>query len=310
MTKRQGPSPLYYEVSSKNVPTLRVRPGEVFEVVTQMNRAPDQTAVPPPVRADWSAFHSDTVERGNPSSGAIWVEGARPGDVVELIVDTIELAPVGWIGYSGDNPVFPALLGESSIPASTTVVRIENQEVVWPTGQRLPARPMIGLVAVAPAYESQSTIRVGPWGGNLDVQEITEGAKVLLPVSTTGALLHIGDVHALQGDGEVAGCGVETAGILRLRVQITDRPEGMTWPRIVTPTHLLAIGADRPAESAFRIAVVELIKWLSFDYGIDPSEALLFLGQVLTARATQLVNPTVTYVAGIERQLLGELSRT
>jgi len=108
----------------------------------------------------------------------------------------------------------------------------------------------------------------------------------------------------VQGDGEIGGTGVETSALLRLRVELIARPAGMIWPRIVTRDRIFAVAADRPAESAFRLAVSELIRWLHADYGLEPREAVLLLSQVLEARATQVVNPTITYVAGVRQELL------
>lgn len=304
MIRRQGPSPLYYEASPNNRPTLRVEPGEVFEVVTQMNRGPDISAVPRDLRDDWSRHHSYEVERANPSSGAVWVRGAEPRMAIDVVIEDMELAPVGYATFPGSNRLFPSTPVTEPDLAAARVVRIRGDHVIWDQGLTIPARPMVGMVAVAPAHEAQSTVRVGHWGGNMDVQEVGPGARVRLVVNVPGALLHIGDVHAVQGDGEIGGTGVETSARLRLRVELTQRPEGMVWPRIVTPDHIFAVAADRPAESAFRLAVGELIRWLQADYGLEPRETVLLLSQVLEARATQVVNPTITYVAGVRQELL------
>ena len=304
MTQRQGPSPLYYEASPANPPTLWVEPGEVFEVVTQMNRALDISDVPRELREDWMRYTSDRVERANPSSGAIWVRGAEPGMAVEVFIEDMELAPVGYTAFWGDNPLFPRTPVTTSERRAARAVRIRDGEVIWDERLTIPARPMVGMVAVAPAHEAQSTVRVGHWGGNMDVQEVGPRSGVRLVVHVPGALLHLGDVHAVQGDGEIAGAAVETAALLRLRVEVMERPPEMVWPRIVTPDRIFTVGSGRPAERAFRIAVNELIGWLGADYGLPPEEAVLLLGQVLKARATQVVNPTITYVAGVEREIL------
>lgn len=304
MIRRQRPSPLYYEASPANRPTLSVEPGESFEVVTRMNRGPDISAVPHDLRDEWSKHHSYDVERANPSSGAIRVRGAEPGMVVEVVIEDMDLAPVGYTAFSGDNPLFPSTPVTTSDLAAARVVRIRDHHVIWERGLTIPVRPMVGMVAVAPAHEAQSTARVGHWGGNMDVQEVGPGARVRLVVNVPGALLHIGDVHAVQGDGEIAGTGVETSALLRLRVGLTQRPAEMTWPRIVTPDRIFTVAADRPAERALRVAVTELIRWLHADYGLEPREAVLLLGQVLEARATQVVNPTITYVTGVRQELL------
>lgn len=308
MIRRQGPSPLYYEASPTNRMTMSVEPGEVFEVVTQMNRGPDISAVPRDLRDDWSRYHSYEVERANPSSGAISVYGAKPGMVIEVVIEDMELAPVGYATFAGSNRLFPSSpVTVGDLPAAR-VVRIRGDHVIWHRGLAIPVRPMVGMVAVAPAHEAQSTVRVGNWGGNMDVQEVGPGARVRLVVNVPGALLHIGDVHAAQGDGEIGGTGVETSALVRLRVELMRRPAEMTWPRIVTSDRIFTVAADRPAESALRVAVAELIRWLHADYGLEPREAVLLLSQVLEARATQVVNPTITYVAGVRQELLRGLA--
>lgn len=307
MIQRQGHSPLYYETSPANPPTLWVEPGEVFEVVTHMSRGPDLAVVPPELREEWLGYEPYEVERGNPSSGAIWVRGAEPGMAVEVTIEAVELASVGYTMFPGDNRFFPGTPVTTSDRSSARVVPIRDGHVIWDEKLALAVRPMVGMVGVAPAHESQSNLRVGDWGGNMDVQEVGPGARVRLVVNVPGALLHIGDVHALQGDGEIGGSAIETSGVVRLRAELMNRPEEMTWPRLITPEHIMTVASGRPAERAFRIAVSELVQWLGADYGLEPEEAVLLLSQVLEARATQVVNPTITYVAGIKREILQRL---
>ncbi|MDE0132198.1 MAG: acetamidase, partial [bacterium] len=93
------------------------------------------------------------------------------------------------------------------------------------------------------------------------------------------------------------------------RIELTDRPAEMTWPRIVTPERIMTVGSGRPAERAFRIAAAELVRWLHADYGLPPEEGVLLLGQVVEARATQVVNPTITYVAAVRHEILKGLRK-
>jgi acetamidase/formamidase len=149
---------------------------------------------------------------------------------------------------------------------------------------------------------------MGPHGGNLDIQEVTTSSRVTLPVQVSGALLHIGDVHAVQGDGELCCAGgIETRSVVTLRVDLAPRPAEMGWPRIETDSHLIAIGCARPLDDAFRIAVEEMVHWLVADYNITQPEALMLLGQIAEARATQFVNPKYTYVCKVARQFLANL---
>ena len=292
---------LYYEHSPDNAPTMRVQPGETFEVHTQMNKGPWIDELPKTEQEYWNS----KILGGNPSSGAIWVEGAEPKHVLSVHIESIEVHGVGYTRYSGSTGAMPGWLGPSNIGPQHKVVRIEDGEIIWNKDLRLPIAPMLGVVGVAPANERRSNAWAGEWGGNFDIQEITQGATVHIPIQVSGALLHIGDMHARQGDGEICGGGgIETGGLARLRVGLSDCPTAMTWPRIENATHIMTTGQARPAEDAFRIALSEMILWLEQDYAMSKGEAFMFLGQVLEARVTQFVNPTYSYIAKVNKKWL------
>lgn len=290
---------LYFEIGSDNKPTLHVRPGEVFEVETQMNRGP------------WLDGHPDreAIERkirgANPTSGCVYVEGATPGQVLVVNIGDIVLEPFGFTRYWGNTGAMPGWLGPSGVGEQQKVVQVENGSIIWSDALRLPVAPMLGVVGVAMEHARWPTIWAGPWGGNMDIQEVTTGASVHLPISVPGALLHIGDMHAIQGDGEICGAGgIEAGGRLKVWCDLAPRSKHMTWPRITNETHIIATAQGRPAEDAFRLALVEMILWLEEDYRMSRGEAYLFLGQVLEARCTQFVNPTFTYVCKVNRKYL------
>jgi acetamidase/formamidase len=164
---------------------------------------------------------------------------------------------------------------------------------------------MVGVIGCAPAHESVSTADNGPHGGNLDVQEIGPGCRVYLPVEVDGALFALGDCHARQGDGELCGIGaIECRTHTTVRLDLAPRPPEMRWPRIETDTHIGCVACARPLEDAFRLAAAELVSWLCADYAMSSAEAVLLLGQVAEARATQIVNPKYTYIVKIARRWL------
>ena len=290
---------LYFEIGPDNVPTLRVEPGEEFEVETQINRGP------------WLDKHPDHDELGrklrggNPSSGCIYVEGARPGQVLVVHIGEIDLDPIGFTRFRGANSAMPGWLGGTGIGLQEKVVKIRDGHIRWSDSLRLPISPMLGLVGVAQAHSRWANAWAGEWGGNFDIQEITTGASVYLPISVPGALLHIGDMHARQGDGEICGAGgIEAGGRVRIRCELEPKPESMTWPRLIDDTHIMTTAMARPAEDAFRTALSEMVLWLEESYGFARGEAYLFLGQVLEARCTQFVNPTFSYVAKVDKKYL------
>jgi acetamidase/formamidase len=287
---------LYFETGPGNRPTLRVRPGETFQVRTQLNRGP------------WFDDHPDgdrlraLLRGGNPSSGCIYVEGAEPGMVLTVEVGPIALDPLGFTRFRGSNGAMPGWLGGSGVGPQHRVVAIRDDRIAWDDGRTLPVAPMLGFVGTSPAYETWGNTWAGLHGGNLDVQELTTGARITLPVNVPGALLHVGDMHARQGDGEICGAGgIEASGEVELRCELSPAPPGFSWPRIEDATHRMIAAQGRPAEDAFRAALEAMILWLEAD-GLPRGDAYLWLGQVLEARCTQFVNPTFTYLAKVRRE--------
>ncbi len=308
--QRQLPDPLYFETGPDNQPTMTVQPGEVFEIQTKMNRGPHPDEVPDELRDEW-VEHRALYESlglppgGNPSSGAVYVEGAEPGQVLVVHVESIEPHGIGYTQYRGNTAAMPGWLGDSNVGPTHKAVRIRDAQIIWNDRLSLPISPMLGVVGVAPSREKRHNGWAGEWGGNFDIQEITGGAQVHIVVQVPGALLHVGDMHARQGDGEICGGGgIETGGVARLRVELRDRPEGMTWPRIENDEYIMTTACEKPAEDAFRIALTEMILWLEACYGMSQGEAYIFLSQCLEARVTQFVNPSYSYVAKVARKYL------
>lgn len=291
-----NPDVLYFEIGPSNAPTVRVRPGERFRVQTQLNRGPWLDGHPEGARL------RSFLRGGNPSSGCIWIEGAEPGMVLEVRIGPIALDPVGFTRFSGGNGAMPSWLGGTGIGEQWRVVEIRDGVIEWGAGRSLPVRPMIGLVGTSPRYETWGNTWAGRHGGNLDVQEVTSGATLILPVEVPGALLHVGDMHAIQGDGEICGAGgIEASGVVELTCALAERPPHYSWPRIVDATHRMVAAQGRPAEDAFRAGLEAMVLWLE-EAGMPRSEGYLWLGQVLEARCTQFVNPTFTYVTKVRHE--------
>ena len=297
--KRATKDILYFETGPDNEPTLHVEPGEEFEVETQINRGP------------WLNDHPDRealekkLRGGNPSSGAIYVEGANPGDRLIVHIGQIDVDPIGYTQFAGQNGAMPAWLGGTGVGTHSKVVKIEDGYILWNDTLKIPTAPMLGFVGCAPANTRWHNGWCGEWGGNFDIPEVTTGASVHLPVAVPGALLHIGDMHARQGDGEICGAGgIEAGGRVRVRCELAELPALMTWPRITNETHIMTTAQARPAEDSFRTALSEMVLWLENDYRFLRGDAYMFLGQVLEARCTQFVNPTFSYVAKVNRRYL------
>jgi acetamidase/formamidase len=241
----------------------------------------------------------------NPSSGCIYVQGAQPGQMLAIKILDIHLADVGYTASSPSENLYADWLRKREWGVISKTVKIEKGFVQWNERVNIPVQPMIGVMATAPAQGAPRTVENGPYGGNMDIQEVTTGSTLYLPIFVEGGLLHVGDVHAVMGDGEICGAGgIETRATVTLQVSLQARPAGMLWPRLETPEDILSIGCSRPAEDAFRLALQEMIKWMVADYGFSEPEAFLLLGQILHARCTQFVDPLFTYICKVSKTYL------
>jgi len=278
-------------------PVAEVEVGEVFAVETEL------------CSGGWlqsldDQYAPERSEGPNPTV-VVGVAGALPGQCLKVHIHDIEPEGLGYTGFGPGMTPFPDWLRHREWGVVAKTVAIRDGFVEWGPGQRLSVDPMIGTLGTAPAAEVFSNAWPGRHGGNMDAQELRRGATVWLPVEVPGALLHVGDVHALQGDGEInCGGGIECRSTVTLSVDLAERPRRMGWPRVVDEEHITCVGCARPAEDAFRIAVEQLIYWMADGYGFDEREAHLLLGQVLEARGTQYVDPLYTYVAKIKRRYL------
>jgi amidase len=287
---------VYRQHSRFNAPALTVAPGEVFQAETELCSGPWLKSI--------EDHYSPEVGRGPNPAVVVAVDGAQPGTCLAVHIHELVPDPIGYTA-TGAGGIFPDWIRYQGWGLVTKTVAIRDGFVAWSDDLKLPIAPMLGVLGTAPEVEIYDNGWPGRHGGNMDVQEVCAGATVYLPVNVEGALLHIGDMHAIMGDGEICGAGgIECRGTATLSVEIVPRPERMRWPRIVDDTYITAVGCARPAEDAFRIAVEQLIYWLADQYGYAEPEAYLLLGQVLEARATQFVDPLYTYVAKIKRAYL------
>jgi acetamidase/formamidase len=241
----------------------------------------------------------------NGATGPIEVRGAKVGDVLNVEILEIELDKLGFTALWPGIGMFPDWVRRKEFGRQTRVVEVKGDFVHWNEHLKLPIRPMIGVIGVAPVHGAVLTVDNGPHGGNLDVQEITTGNSVLLRVNKAGAHLFLGDCHAIQGDGECNGMGaIEIATTLTVKVSLGKAPPRLNHPRIETPTHICTLGCARPLEDAMRIAFEEMVYWLEDDWKIPAPEGYMLLGQIAEARCTQVVNPKYTYICKVDKKIL------
>ncbi|MBY0506937.1 MAG: acetamidase/formamidase family protein [Bryobacteraceae bacterium] len=234
-------------------------------------------------------------ERGNPLTGPFFIEGAEPGDALEVKLDRLRMnRNYGFssyrLGLYAINPesiegLYSAVYKKDAvIPGRDTIVKwdidLEKQRVRLSEPKSRTHRldfaavPMLGCIGTAAAGVSGPTSAIsGPYGGNLDYNRIGQGATVILPVTHAGGLLFLGDAHALQGDGEPSGTGVETSMEVAFTVTLRKKAS-LTGPRVVTNDAIISIGSQPEFASsldrALRLATSDMVDWLVQDYRMEP----------------------------------------
>jgi amidase len=291
---------LLYTLGPDHPPVLSVDPGARIRIETELN-------IGDVLHDDGDVFSVEMVKPPwlNPATGPIEIRGATNAHVVVCDIEQIEVHSPGLTGLVPGLSPFPDWIREREFGIHANVVAIADGLIEWPGGPPIPTRPMVGVIGCAPLVEAVSTVDNGRHGGNLDVQEIAPGCRVFLPVAVDGALFALGDCHARQGDGELCGLGgIECRTDTTVRLDLAPRPPAMRWPRIETATEIGVIACARPLEDAFRLAVRDLVEWMAADFGFTVESALMLLGQVAVARATQIVNPKFTYIVKIDKHWL------
>jgi len=287
----------YYDGALK--PVLRVASGDRIRVETMVARGLQRlrtVGVPEAEIPDaLKVVESTVTARGpgaHPLTGPIWIEGAQPGDVLEVRILGFEfLHPYGVTGFNPDSGTLP-----DDFPyVRFKLVRFNVGTGIaeFAPGITLRLAPFFGSIGVAPS-PLVGRISSGPPGhhtGNLDNKELVAGSTLYLPVHVPGALLSMGDGHAMQGDGEVSLTALETS--LRGTVQVTIRKgKRLNWPRAETPTHYIAMGLHTDLDEAARLATREMIDFLVTEKGMNRDEAYMLCSLAVDLRVTQLVDGT------------------
>jgi acetamidase/formamidase len=163
---------------------------------------------------------------------------------------------------------------------------------------------MLGCFGVAPPRgQAISCATSGPHGGNMDYRGFRQGVTVYFPVFVDGALLHVGDGHALQGDGEIVGTGIEVSFDVEITMRVQEGKQ-ISWPRAEDEEFVMAVGNARPLDQALQHATTELIRLLEQDYGLDCRASSVLLGQCVRYDVGNVYDPAYTVVAKVEKRLL------
>jgi acetamidase/formamidase len=299
----------YYDARLK--PVLKIASGDTVRVETMVAGGLERVrmaGVPEAEIPDSLKRVEDSVtDRGpgaHPLTGPIYVEGAQPGDVVELKILGFEfLHPFGITGFRPGSGTLP-----DDFPyARLKLIRIKPGAgtVEFRPGVTLKLAPFWGSIGVAPPA-LMHRVSSGPPGahaGNLDNKELIAGSTLFLPVHVPGALISIGDGHGLQGNGEVTVTALETS--LRGTVQISVRKgKPIRWPRAETPTHYITMGLHPDLNEAARMATREMIDFLVSEKGMSRDDAYILCSLAVDLHVTQVVDDTKGIHAMLPKSIL------
>ena len=286
-----------FALAADAVPAARVPDGALVELETadcfsdQIRRDDDRLEA-----VDWDEI--------NPATGPVFVEGARPGDVLAVEIERIEVAAQGVMAASEDFGV----LADRLTGTEHRIVPIEDGFALLPGAVRVEVRPMIGVIGVAPAGAAVPTGTPGAHGGNMDTAIIGEGATVYFPVSVPGALLAAGDLHAVMGDGEICGTGVEVAGRVTLRVTVR-RDLTVVNPLVVTPDAVATIASAATLDEAAFLATRDMADLLMARVGLDAATATMVMSAAGDLRVSQVVDPLRTARFALPKSVLDQFER-
>lgn len=281
----------YFDASVQ--PVLSIRSGDTVTIDTVSGSAevlpPEGFHIPP----ELLAIHA--AQQGIPFgphilTGPVNVEGAEPGDVLEVAIEAIELRQ-DW-GFNFSRPLAGTLPDDfPDYHLMTIPLDRQRNLATMPWGLELPLQPFFGVMGVAPPASWRRCTSIIPraFGGNIDNKELVAGTTLFLPVFAKGALFSCGDGHGRQGDGEVNVTAIETA--LSGRFRLTVRKDlSFTYPRAETPTHLITFGMDPDLDRCAEIALRDMIALIVERAGITREQAYALCSIAADLRITQTVN--------------------
>ena len=288
----------YYWSAAK--PVLRIHSGDVVTVQTMTVANPAALAragvKDEDIQPELKAIHAQVKDKGPGGhilTGPIYIEGAEPGDTLEVRIRKIDLStPYAYNAFSPQRGVLPPTDFQQG---RTRIIPLDRERMVanFAPGIEIPLHPFFGSMGVAPD-ESKGRINSGPPGdhaGNLDNKDLVAGTTLFIPVHVPGALFEVGDGHAGQGNGEADITAMETSLVGTFQL-VVRKDLHLKWPRAETPTHWIAMGLDPDLNLAMIHAVREAIDFLVTEKHLSREEAYALCSVAVDFNVTQAVDGT------------------
>ena len=285
----------YYD--AKAAPALRIKSGDTVEIQTLLTNSPKglERAGLPPEQVEQSLRDVfDQVKEKGPGghilTGPIYIEGAEPGDVLEVKILAIKLAiPYAYNAFGPGRGYLPDDFPYSKMK----IIPLDEDRMVakFAPGIEIPLHPFFGSMGVAPPESAGHFSSNPPWimGGNMDNKDQVAGTTLYLPVHAAGALFEVGDGHAGQGDGEVDITAIETS--LIGTFQFTVRKDmRLKWPRAETPAQYITMGFNDDLNAATTLAVREMIDFLVAEKHLSRDDAYMLASVAADLHITELVD--------------------
>ena len=269
-----------FKADKTNEPVLKIKSGEtvIFEcrdAFNQVIKKPEDLPI---------NFDMDHI---NPATGPVYIEGAEPGDTLEVHIEKIDLANQGACCII---PNF-GFIAEDFPEPWTRIVPIKDGFAEFGKGIKIPIDPFPGTLIVAPSEGSHGTLIPKEYGGNMDSKACRVGTTVYLPVFVKGALFGVGDVHAVQGDGEVCGTAVEIDADVTIKL-VVNKEKKIKRPQYETKEYFMTTAWADNTDEAAKIALRDMIDWLVSEKGLTQEEAYALCSCTVDIRVSQFVDVT------------------
>lgn len=287
-------SKVTYKFGNEIPAAVTIKPGEPVILETQ-------DASGGRIRSVKEAYsYIGIIDEMNPATGPLYIIGAEPGDT--LVVNILDITTDSK-GYRVLLDSCGVITDQMNVPCAT-MVEINNNFVFYEGNIKLPLRPMIGVIGTAPSGQASPTLYPGRHGGNMDLNEITKGSLVYLPVKCDGALLAIGDIHASMGDGELTGGGIDIAGEVIINISLI-KGKSWEWPWIETNDNWVSFACAKNLEAAIRIATMNMVELLTEKLGTTKEIAFMLIGSHGDIRIGQAGNCGIDVTVGLKFPKIG-----
>ncbi len=270
-----------YSMNGKNAPVIEVEDGSkvIFETCDCFENQ---------IQSESTVFEELDWDRINPATGPVFIRCAMPGDTLEIIIEDIKIGNQGVMSTGPNLGVMGDVLKKNSIK----ILPIIDGKAVFSEKIKIPVKPMIGVIGTAPKSDAISCGTPGLHGGNMDSKIIGVGSTVYLPVEVPGALLALGDLHAVMGDGEVSVCGVEVPGKVTVTVSVI-KGRAFNLPVVKTKDAIYTIASEKSLDDAVVKATKNMVDMLS-SKGMPKDEAIALLSISGNTQISQIVDPLKT----------------